>query len=62
MNALGLIELALAILKTVTGLTKNSVDDFAVEAVEAAIEKLESVKNTAVTREQLESLRVEKLW
>jgi hypothetical protein len=62
LNALAWTQLALAILKGVTSQTSNQVDDEVADGLATAVNALEKVHGTDVTKAQLEAARVESLW
>ena len=63
MNAFALIELSLSILNAVLANTKhNPALDLVVKSVQAAIDELEKVRGSEVTKAQLEGLRVPQVF
>ncbi|MGH9580045.1 MAG: hypothetical protein ACRD2R_03550 [Terriglobales bacterium] len=62
MSGLAILEFAIFLLSWLTQQTENKLDDLAVAALREALAKLRSVHGTAVTKQQLEALRVERLW
>lgn len=63
MNALALIQIALALLRTVLGSVQGLSEYANIAAgVEAAIKEIEAVHGTPVTRDQLEGLRVSQVF
>jgi hypothetical protein len=61
-NFLQLLDLVLFLLQLLASYTRPSADEKILAEVRAAIEKLKAVRGTAVTKEQLEGLRLEVEW
>ena len=62
MNFLTVLDLVIFLLGGLLGAANQAGSVAAVEAIRAAIAKLQEVKDTPVTKEQVESLRITPLW
>lgn len=62
MTILSWLMLAISILEGVVNRTENKLDDLAAAAIRSALAELNKVKDSEVTKSQLESLRVERIW
>ena len=62
MTLFGLLQLAIGVLQVIAQGSATKLDDLALASLGRALDELRAVQGSEVTKAQLESLRVEKLW